>query len=307
MGLAALATGTLEARPLAAETTLEALTHTVEIVAEAPIDLASVPGLVALPEGDDVGKGSSAGAQAPRPLKLDQLRDGLAEEEDDALTFAGRRVPRSIVETIVKAGAVTGVDPVYLMALADKESSFEPENKAATSSAEGLFQFIDTTWIEMMRSFGSKHGLDDEVAAIQGQPGALTIADDGTRARILDLRRDPYLAALMAAEMLKRDRIRIERRLGRSLTRSEPYLAHFFGPDSAFRFMALVTAKPEHSAPQEFPAAAKANRSLFFARSGRKTRHLTVAEVYEKLDTMIDERLERYESVSAVATAAERS
>ena len=53
---------------------------------------------------------------------------------------------------------VTGVDPAYLMALADKESSLLPDNKARTSSAEGLFQFIESTWLEGLRRYGPKHG-----------------------------------------------------------------------------------------------------------------------------------------------------
>jgi hypothetical protein len=107
----------------------------------------------------------------------------------------------------------------------------------------------------------------------------------------------------MAGEMMKRDRARIERRLGRSISRSEFYLAHFFGVDSASKFMSLVDDKPKKSAPREFPAAAKANKSLFFAKNGRKTRHLTVAEVYGKIDEMIDKRLTRYEDVATAATA----
>ena len=107
----------------------------------------------------------------------------------------------------------------------------------------------------------------------------------------------------MAAEMLKRDRASVERRIGRSISRSEFYLAHFLGVDSASRFMSLLDEKPKQSAPRVFPAAARANRTLFFAKQGRKTRHLTVAEVYDKLDTMIDQRIDRYEDVKVIVSA----
>jgi hypothetical protein len=107
----------------------------------------------------------------------------------------------------------------------------------------------------------------------------------------------------MAAEMLKRDRARIEQRLGRPITRSEFYLAHFFGVESASRFMSLLDGKPKQKAPRFFPAAARANRALFFTKEGRKVRQLTVAEVYDKLDGMIDQRLDRYEDVRQIATA----
>jgi Transglycosylase SLT domain len=221
----------------------------------------------------------------------------------DFMTFDEMRVPRWIVDAILRASDETGVDPVYMMALADKESSFLPSNKASTSSAQGLYQFITSTWLEVIRSFGAKHGLSAEAEAIQVENGNLVVADETMRDHILGLRRNPYLSALMAAEMKKRDRSKIENKLGRKISRSEFYLSHFFGANSAGKFMSLMDEKPKQSAPQVFPAAARANRALFFAKAGRKTRQLTVAEVYGKIDEMIDKRLDRYGDVSALAVA----
>jgi hypothetical protein len=229
--------------------------------------------------------------------------DEIFLDEASHVEFDGMTVPRWIVDTILRASDATGADAVYMMALADKESSFIPANKAATSSAEGLFQFITSTWFEVVRSFGPRHGLVMEAEAIQSVNGQLTVPDETMRAHILGLRRNPYISALMAAEMMKRDKAKIESRLGRTLTRSEFYLSHFFGVDSASKFIALVDDTPKKSAPSVFPAAAKSNKALFFAKSGKKTRQLSVAEVYGKIDTMIDKRLDRYEDVSARATA----
>jgi len=222
---------------------------------------------------------------------------------NELLAFDGMRVPRWLVETVLNAADATGVDPVYLMALADKESSFIPGNKARSSSADGLFQFISSTWLEMVQKFGPKYGLAAEAAAIVSNDGEYAIPNEAMREHVLGMRRDAYLSALMAAEMLKRDRVRIEQRLGRPITRSEFYLAHFFGVESASRFMSLLDGKPKQKAPRVFPAAARANRALFFAKQGRKVRQLTVAEVYDKLDDMIDRRLDRYEDVRLIATA----
>ena len=226
---------------------------------------------------------------------------------NEILQFGAMRVQRWIVETILKASDVTGADPVYMMALADKESSFIPANKASTSSAEGLFQFISSTWLQMVRTYGAKHGLAAEAEAIQSVKGKLQVPDEAARDRILRLRRDPYLSALMAGEMMKRDRALIERKIGRQLDRSEYYLAHFLGADSAGKLMALVNNNATQSASKAFPAAAKANKSLFYAKDGKKTRNLSVAEVYNKIDGMIDARIGRYEGVASrvVADATE--
>ena len=227
----------------------------------------------------------------------------VSRELTEFMEFEDMRVPVWIVDTILRASKATGADPVYMMALADKESSFLPGNKASTSSALGLFQFISSTWLEAVRSFGALHGLNAEAEAIVGSGPRIDVADAAMRQHILGLRRNPYISALMAAEMMKRDKTKIETKLGRKLSRSEFYLSHFFGVDSASRFIALVDDTPKKSAPDAFPAAAKSNKSLFFTKDGKKTRQLSVAEVYDKIDDMIDKRLNRYEAVSARATA----
>jgi hypothetical protein len=243
------------------------------------------------------------------PLTVPPVSEGEDDEDQvslapvDGLDFGEMRVPRWIVHTVLRASEATGADPVYMMALADKESSFIPANKATTSSAEGLFQFISSTWLETVRSFGPKHGLIAEAKAVEIVNGKPAVPDPTMREHILGLRRSPYISALMAAEMMKRDKAKIESRLGRKLSRSEFYLSHFFGVDSASKFIALVDDTPEKSAPDAFPAAAKANKSLFFAKKGKKTQQLSVAEVYGKIDGMIDKRLDRYSDISTRSTA----
>lgn len=226
----------------------------------------------------------------------------VSRELTEFMEFEEMRVPVWIVDTILRASKLTGADPVYMMALADKESSFLPGNKASTSSAVGLFQFITSTWLEAVRSFGPMHGLIAEAEAITGTGARIDVADATMREHILGLRRNPYISALMAAEMMKRDKAKIEAKLGRQLSRSEFYLSHFFGVDSASRFIALVDDTPKKSARDAFPAAAKSNKSLFFTKQGKKTRQLSVAEVYDKIDDMIDKRLNRYEAVAEGST-----
>ena len=228
------------------------------------------------------------------------------EQGEDAIRFGERSVPRRVVDTIVKASDEAGVDPVYMMALADKESSFDTDAKAGTSSAQGLFQFVARTWLEMIRDYGARYGLADEAAAVKGRGAAISVAG-GLRARVLGLRNDPRVAALMAAELIKRDRERIEARVGRALTTTELYLAHFLGTASAGRFLSLSSEKPDEVAGREFRSAARANRSLFTEKTGGKRRSLTVAELHGRIDGMIDRRLNRYQGVAAVAGAGDKA
>src|SRR5689334_18880788 len=151
----------------------------------------------------------------------------------DEIVFGEMKVPRWLAETIVQAAQVTGVDPAYLMALADKESSLLPDNKARTSSAEGLFQFIETTWLEVLRRYGSKHGYAAEAEVIQTVQGRPVVADSNERERILDLRRDPHLSALMAGEMITTYRQILAGKVARDPSFAELYMAHFLGVNGA--------------------------------------------------------------------------
>ena len=219
---------------------------------------------------------------------------------NEVLVFEQTRVPRWLTETVVRAAQVTGVDPAYLMALADKESSLLPDNKARTSSAEGLFQFIESTWLEVLRRYGPKHGFVAEAEAIQMAAGRPVMSDETYRERLLRLRRDPYLSALMAGEMISTHREILAGKVERDPSFAELYVAHFLGVNGAKRFVALLSDEPDNSAPKAFPRAAKANRALFFASKAdpsRKRKALSVAEVQGRIAAMINKRVARYASV----------
>lgn len=211
---------------------------------------------------------------------------------DELLIFGPMKIRRYLVEKIVRASRATNVDPVLLMAIADKESSFKTEVQAQTSSASGLYQFIQSTWLGVVRDFGPRYGLAKEAAILAGEP------TKAQRTEILDMRRDPYLSAVFAAEMLKRDSLRIAKRIGRNLTGGEVYLVHFLGPDGAERMIDQVSRKPDTVAAQLLPKPAAANKSIFY---GPGSKSLSVNEVRGKFETMISLRLDRYRSVKGVS------
>ncbi|MCC0804848.1 lytic transglycosylase domain-containing protein [Methylobacterium sp. W2] len=232
------------------------------------------------------------------------LTESAVGDPNDILEFGPMKIRRHLVQKIVRAAQAVQTDPVLLMAVADKESSFITEVQAKTSSATGLFQFIERTWLGVVRDFGPKYGLTQEAAlVVSGDNGKPSVADAAERTRILELRRDPYLAALMAGEMLKRDAARISLRIGRELTLGEVYLAHFLGPDDAEEFLASVVDKPKSAAAQMLPGPARANRTIFFAaqRGRRKAASLSVAEVHEKFETMMSTRGARYRDVRSLS------
>ncbi|MDP3410984.1 transglycosylase SLT domain-containing protein [Bosea sp. (in: a-proteobacteria)] len=222
-------------------------------------------------------------------------------DPEQLLTFGPIRIRRHLVETIVRAGKVVGADPTLLMAVADKESSFSTSVQAKTSSATGLYQFIEQTWLGVVSEFGTKHGLAAEAKLIGRNGRQFVVADAAERQRILDLRREPYLSALLAGEMLKRDTLRLEKAMGRHLTGGEIYLIHFLGPDAAQTFIETMEEKPDVKAADLLPRPAQANRPIFYADAGGETKTLSVSEVHRKFNEMIKVRLDRYKTVRPAA------
>ena len=227
-------------------------------------------------------------------------RLGAKEQADPAGTmrFGAMRVQRSIVERVVKAAKSTGSDPALLMSIADKESSFSSSAKASTSSASGLFQFVESTWLQAVRAFGWRYGREEEAKEIKGEDDHPQISPR-KRAEILELRNDPYLSAALAAEMLKRDGAKIAERLGRSLTAGETYLIHFLGPEDAARFMEKMDAEPQASAAQLLPKPARANKPIFYERQGKKLKDRSLSEVHDAFEHMMGARVSRYQGVES--------
>src|SRR5947199_6360192 len=104
-----------------------------------------------------------------------------------------------VTAAIQLASARTGVQFDYLLNQARVESSLNPEARARTSSATGLFQFIEQTWLGMVKQHGNAHGLGWAADAIQrGRNGHYYVADPAMRHQILDLRRQPEASSAMA-------------------------------------------------------------------------------------------------------------
>jgi hypothetical protein len=238
----------------------------------------------------------------PKPLEKRPepkvVPTATVENPDEMLAFGAKTAPRWLVQSVLRAAHVTGVDPVYLMTLADVESSLSPGAKASTSSAEGLFQFIDRTWLETVHAHAAEHGFAAVAEAITMVDGDPVIADEKARAWVMSLRRDPYFSALMACELISDIQRELQSDGERELAESELYIAHFLGAGNAVRFLRALDEAPNVAASKLFPKAAKANLGLFTELKGRKRRPVSVAEFYDRIDSKITRRLNRYDDLA---------
>ena len=136
-----------------------------------------------------------------------------------------------VLAALKQASAATGSDFGYLLTTAMRESNLHPQAKSGSSSASGLFQFVEQTWFGLVKQYGAKHGLGSfSNAIVQSGDGHFEADNANDRHAILGLRNDPRIAALMAGEYANATRASLESALGRNVSNGELYAAHFLGP-----------------------------------------------------------------------------
>lgn len=186
-----------------------------------------------------------------------------------------------ITGAIRSAAQATGASFDYLLKTAQRESNFNPDAKASTSSATGLFQFIEQTWLQTLKTAGPEHGYGQYAESIERTAsGRYVVTDPAEREAILALRKDPVAASAMAGAFTQSNAAMLAERLGRPPTEGELYIAHFLGPSGAVQLISTAEKNPRANAAELFPQAARANRSIFYR--GRNAPQ-SVSQVYETL------------------------
>jgi hypothetical protein len=191
----------------------------------------------------------------------------------------------AVTGAIRQAAQATGTGFSYLLATAKIESGLDPNIKSSTSSATGLFQFIEQTWLMTMKQSGAEFGYGRYANAIEkSASGRYVVSDPAMRAEILNLRKDPTANAAMAGALTRHNAARLKARIGRDATEGELYMAHFLGANGAARLIDAAANRPSASAAQLFPKAAAANRSIFYDKQGAAR---SVTGVYALLATKL--------------------
>lgn len=208
------------------------------------------------------------------------------------------RKDRGVLAAIRLSSVRTGVEFSYLMKLAAAESNFEPEVKAAGSSATGLYQFTRDTWLNVLKKHGSSYGLEDYVKDIEfyvtrsGYQRPM-VKDKALLKHLLELRKNPRISAMMVAETVRDNQRKLSFSLNRQPTQTDLYLTHFLGTDGAIAFLKALEETPDVHAGKMFPAAAKSNQDVFHSKPSNPR---TVDEVYELFGNKFSTR--RYDDLA---------
>lgn len=220
------------------------------------------------------------------PAPLNAARGGafsMSVDNSSASQTAGLDPSRARVAGAIKqVSSRTGVSFQYMLTTAKMESDFDPTAGATTSSAHGLFQFIDQTWLGTVKEAGAQLGYGNYADAItKTSSGSYTVDDPFMKRSIMKLRDDPDAASSMAAALTQSNSCKLTGLLGRRPSDSELYMAHFMGVGGAAKLIANAEDNPQAVGARLFPNAASANRSIFYAKDGRAR---SVSEVYSVLD-----------------------
>jgi hypothetical protein len=170
------------------------------------------------------------------------------------------------------------VSATYLGAVAQREygghlrpgpdGTVKWDVQAETSSATGVYQFIDKTWLGQM-----KKG-DGSI------PKSIGIDTTGmSDTQILALRSNPKLQAVAMASFTLENKNALQNAFpGRPVTDTDLYLAHFLGSGGATAFIRAYQANPNGSAAAATPDAAQSNNGVFYEKGTGKA--LSLATVY---------------------------
>src|SRR5690348_739028 len=194
--------------------------------------------------------------------------------------------PPQIAGAIRQAAATTGTSFEYLLTTAQIESKLNPAAQAPTSSAGGLYQFIDQTWLATVKNAGPSFGLGQYANAIvQGPDGRFDVPNPAARTAIMGLRNNPQVSAMMAGAFTRNNAAQLAATLGRKPSEAELYVAHFLGADGAGKLIAAASSHPRADAAAMFPQAANANRAIFYDAAGAPR---SAAQVLNRLTSRFD-------------------
>lgn len=165
--------------------------------------------------------------------------------------------PNDIKGTIAACAKKAGGDPNLMQAFAAVESGFNPNARAKTSSATGLFQFTNDTWNQQMSEHAAKYNIPNGTSAT-----------------------DVEASSLLATELTKYN-AKILRGVKSDLNLTDMYLAHFLGAGGARQFL---KADPNAIGAEVMPKAAGPNKPIFYDKSGRAR---TISEIYSEISTRL--------------------
>jgi hypothetical protein len=188
------------------------------------------------------------------------------------------------------AAEKTGTDPALLAKIVNYESGFNPDARplrkdgSRISSAHGLGQMIDSTWVQMVRSHGEQFG-------IQG-------ASKMSPSDALSLRGDAQLQANLTAALTAKN-VATGRRIGGANDDANVYALHNLGDGDGSKFLRALKANPSAAVSSVLPPNVIANNPDLYAGG-----NLSVADAYSRMGSRMAKGQRFADAMSLAAPVA---
>jgi hypothetical protein len=187
-------------------------------------------------------------------------------------------------DELAKAAKLAGADPAAVMQIAGLESRFNPnaapiardqakntqtqhDGRKAISTAHGLGQFLDSTWLETLRKHGGKYGIEN--------------ASQLTEAQAKSLRGNVSLQAAMLAEHTA-DNARMAKGITGAADPASVYALHNLGQTGGKRFLGALQKNPNAPLSAVLRPEEIANNPVLYG-DGR----MTVQQAHQRMSTKL--------------------
>jgi hypothetical protein len=206
-----------------------------------------------------------------------------------------RAISPALAEAVRSASRLAGVRFTSLLSQLAHESALQTDAKNPGSSAAGPAQFLETTWLELIRDHGAAFGLAAEARQIVTRDGRPEVDDPRLKTRLLHLREDPHLAAAMAARYLVRVGRELTKLLGHHPSDVDTRMAYLLGAGGAAQLLIAARKQPRAPAADILPDAARANPALFKDGDGKALSAAACVTQIRQLLTAQDEWSAQFE------------
>ncbi len=206
------------------------------------------------------------------------LAEGVTEPDNSPVQkISGFNVSDKVNQCIYEAARKTGVPYENLMALAAKESGFDP-NAGQSHAAKGLFQFIPGTFQTMYSRYG---------------PNGSVVKNPGTQNSVFH----PCTNALFAAYYYK-ENVKELQSAGLSSGVTDVYFCHLLGTSGGKKFLRAKKSQPNALSNGVISGSAFSGNSAYFVKKGTGQVR-TVTEAYNFVDKQIGQTTPQWAAYKA--------
>ncbi len=229
---------------------------------------------------------------SPDQTLSDALRSYLGQKEQNT----------ALVDTLYNVAKKTDTDFKLLVITAMIESDLGRVTISSKSTARGIYQYIEPTWLVLMKRYGGRIGYQHYSDSITFNAQTRTPEVKGgmiTRQKILDLRYDNKIAALIKAYQIKDEKRILETyKNGQNITVTDHYIAHMLGLSLARTFYKLKNTESDfilaNLKDRNFKEAVSLNKSFFYTQTGDA---LNASQAYVQFDRKISQKFDNLKAI----------